>query len=136
MTTGRLAAERRNLLATANAIHRAVDFLETKNVTAYHKAMLIAVHEPGRFESDEKYAEAFEASEAHATIVAEMEELEQTAFGMAFVAKASGQHALAAKLAIATKAAMQFRYASVVDAGALAREAADMAKDAASALED
>ena len=131
---GHLAAERRRLLATARAIHRAVDFLETKNVKAYQRAMAIAACEPDRLQSDEQYAQAYEAGEAHATVVAEMEELENAALDLANVANDPDRPAVAAQLAGAVQAAMQFRYAPVVDAGALARKAADRAMDAANTL--
>ena len=132
--TDQLATGSRHLLATARAIHRAVDFLETKNVKAYRRAMAIAACEPDRFQRDEEYAQAYEAGEAHATVVAEMEELENAALDLANAANDSGRPTVAAQLTGAVQAAMQFRYAPVVDAGVLARKAADRAMDAANTL--
>ena len=132
--TGDLASKRKHLLATASAIHRAVDFLETKNVKAYQKALLIAYYEPAKFENDQEYSEAFEASEAYATVVAEIAELEEIALDLAIFAKALGSQDAVSQLADATRAAMQVRYAEIVDAGTIARKAADFAINAARKL--
>ena len=131
---GGVASTRKHLLATAKAVHRALDFLETKNVQAYHKAILIAVYEPAKFANDEKYAEAFEAGEAYATVVAEIEDLQETALALAIVAKTLGCQEAVTQLADATRTAMQARYAEIIDAGTIARKAADLAISAASKL--
>lgn len=134
--TGYVSNRNQHLLATAKAIHRAVDFLETKNVEAFYKAMAIAVCEPGKFEKDEQYSGTFEAREAYANVLAEIEDLKKTALALVNSATASGREAVAAKLDISARAALRVSYAPIADAGALARRAADLAIDAASIIAD
>lgn len=132
--TDSILMEQKNLRATGKALHRAVEFFESQNAQAYEQALAVAVCEPDKFNKDKQYAEAFDAKEAYETVIAETEDLKQSANALAKIALGSGLHTVSVELEKLVRLCLQVSYAPISNAGFQARAAADSAIDAACRL--
>lgn len=132
--TDSVLKEQKHLHATAKAIHRAVEFFESQNPQAYEHALAVAVCEPDKFNEDKHYAGAFAAKEAYETVIAETEDLKQSASVLAKRALQSGLHNVGVELEKVVHLAVQVSYAPLLNAGSQASAVADLAIDVARRL--